>query len=116
MTDSLNNSHMMNAKHVSTPMVIGSLLSLDARSPLADGTEYRHFVGVLQYLNMSRLDIGFAVNKVAQFMHSPADVHWQAMKRILCHLKGTLSDGLFFGKVFTMSLHAFCDTEGWLSQ
>lgn len=32
--------------------------------------QYRSIVGALQYLTITRLEISFAVNKVAQFMHN----------------------------------------------
>jgi hypothetical protein len=43
---------------------------------------------------MTRPDISYAVQHVSQFMGSPSDVHFEAVKRILRYLKGTLGVGL----------------------
>jgi hypothetical protein len=61
---------------------------------LADPTPYRQMVGALQYLTMTRQDISYVVQHVSQFIGSPSDVHFEAVKRILRYLKGTLGVGL----------------------
>lgn len=33
-------------------------------------------IGNIQYISFTRLDIGFAVNKLSKFMHKPNVVHW----------------------------------------
>lgn len=57
-------------------MASGPVLSLSNGAKLADPTEYRSLVGALQYCSISRPDISFCVNKLCQFMHAPADVHF----------------------------------------
>lgn len=51
-------------------------------------------VGVLQYLTMTHPDISHDVQYVSQFVGSPTDVPYEAMKRILHYLRGTLGHGL----------------------
>jgi hypothetical protein len=61
----------------------GVLLSSD------DATKYRSIIGGLQYFAYTRPDISYAVNRVCQFLQTPRDTHWSAIKRILRYL-GTL--------------------------
>ncbi|KAF8370116.1 hypothetical protein HHK36_031849 [Tetracentron sinense] len=49
----------------------------------ADGVEYRKVIGALQYLGLTRPDIGFSINRLAQFMQNPKSNHWVAAERLL---------------------------------
>jgi hypothetical protein len=81
--DLLVRTCMEGAKKVGTPLItIGSLVLKDGTPP-ANATAYRSVIGALQYLNLTRPDISFAVNKVSQFMHCPTESHWIATKRLL---------------------------------
>lgn len=51
------------------------------------------------------------MNKVCQFIQSPLDEHWKAVKRILRYLAGTLTHGLIFTKSTSMQLTGFCDAD-----
>ena len=44
-------------------------------------------------------------------MHKPIDVHFQALKRVLRYLQGTLSKGLFFSSHSSPTLLAFSDAD-----
>ena len=77
---------------------------------LSDPKEYRSSVGALQYLTWTRPDISFAVNQVCQFLHCPRDTHFQAVKRILRFLKGSVDQGLWFKKG-SLQLTAFSDVD-----
>ncbi|CAA7024509.1 unnamed protein product [Microthlaspi erraticum] len=102
---------MTNAKPVLTPMASSPKLTLTSGKALANPTKYRQLVGSLQYLQFTRLDIAFAVNKLSQFMHCPTDDHWQAAKRILRYLAGTPSHGIFFSSKNPLNLHAYSDAD-----
>lgn len=67
-------------------------------TPLANPTEYMSIVGGLQHLTWTSPDISFAVNQVCQFMHTHANIHMQATKRILRFLKGTIFYGIWVKK------------------
>ncbi|CAL2270258.1 unnamed protein product [Prunus armeniaca] len=56
---------------------------------------------------LTRPNISFAVNKLSQFMHQPFDIHWQALKRLLHYLKGTIYHGLLLKRSRTTTLSAF---------
>ena len=84
--DLLHKYDMTNAKPVTTPMASSPKLHLHSGITLSDSTKYRRLIGSLQYLQFTRLDIAFAVNRLSQFMHKPTEDHWQAAKRILRYL------------------------------
>jgi len=44
---------------------------------------------------------------VCQFKHKPAKLYWQAVKRILCYLKHTVSHGLLLTRSNTSTLEVF---------
>ncbi|KAE8710348.1 L-ascorbate oxidase-like protein [Hibiscus syriacus] len=72
-------------------------------------------VGALLYLNHTRPDIAYCVNRVAQYMHTPCTQHWVAMKHILRYLCETLDYGLVFQKTgLGLYLVAFADVD-WAS-
>ncbi|GKF86249.1 putative zinc finger, CCHC-type containing protein, partial [Tanacetum coccineum] len=79
--------------------------------PFSDPTLYRSLVGALQYLTITRPDLSYAVNQVSQFLHTPMKDHFQAVKRILRYVKGTLSYGLSFSHVASPSLLGYSDTD-----
>jgi histone deacetylase 1/2 len=94
--DLLRRAGMLKCKAANTPMSATVKLFSDS-SPLLgddDATMYRSVVGDLQYLTLTRPDLSFAVNRVCQFLHSPTEDHWSAVKRILRFVHGTLDHGL----------------------
>jgi histone deacetylase 1/2 len=68
-------------------------------------------VGGLQYLTHTRPDISLVVNKVCQFLSQPTDVHWEAVKRILRYIKGTLHTGLQIRKSPSTGITIFTDAD-----
>ncbi|CAL8999831.1 unnamed protein product [Prunus brigantina] len=73
-------------------------LGLQIQYPSDDPAHYRSIVGALQYLTFTRPDIAYVVHQVCQFMHSPLDTYYLAVKRILRYLKGTIDHGLLYKK------------------
>ncbi|KAF2296189.1 hypothetical protein GH714_036657 [Hevea brasiliensis] len=98
LEDLLRETNMLTSKPCATPMPTAPTLSKAMGSPHPHPEHYRQVLGSLQYLTLTRPDIAFSVNKLAQFMHSPTDIHWQAVKRLLRYLRGTASLGLTFTK------------------
>jgi len=53
---------------------------------LVDPSEYRHIVGALQYVTITRPDIAYYVNQLSQHMQAPTSTHWTSTKRVLRYL------------------------------
>ncbi|KAM0067227.1 putative RNA-directed DNA polymerase [Helianthus debilis subsp. tardiflorus] len=109
--DLLTLHRMDGAKSVQTPLCSSQVLTLEDGTPKVDPTPYRKLVGSLQYLAFIRPDISFAVNKLSQFMHQPTQTHWQALKRLLRYLKGTVYHGMFLKKKSPLELTTFSDSD-----
>ena len=77
-----------------TPADARGKLSDEGSPPMSDPTLYRSLAGALQYLTFTRPDIAFAVQQVCLFMHGPLASHYNALKRILRYVKGTLDHSL----------------------
>lgn len=103
--DLLLKTNMLEAKPVTTPMATSPKLTLLSGTVLDNPRDFRMVVGSLQYLAFTRPDIAYSVNRLSQFMHRPTDEHWQAAKRILRYLAGTLSSAP------QLTLHAFSDAD-----
>lgn len=62
---------------------------------------------------MTRPDLSFSVNKLSQFLKAPTQLQWQACKRILRYIKGTLDSGMLFQPVTRFRVEAYVDV-GWV--
>ncbi|WMV30838.1 hypothetical protein MTR67_024223 [Solanum verrucosum] len=81
-------------------------------SPLFDDpTLYRTIVGALQYVTLTRPDLAFVVNKVCQFMDSPSQNQWAAVKCILRYLKLTMHQRFVIPRSSNLVLQAFTDSD-----
>ncbi|KAF2322645.1 hypothetical protein GH714_026508 [Hevea brasiliensis] len=109
--DIVDRTLMTSVKPVPTPLAVGNSLSLNDSALLDNPSEYRTIVGSLQYLGLTRLDIAFAVNKLAQFFATPTVNHWAAVKRVIRYLIGTIDKGLQFHHHSSLVLHAFSDSD-----
>ena len=112
-SDILKRVNMQLCKPVKTPLNTTEKLSVTSGTRLGveDSTRYRSIVGALQYLTLTRPDLSFLVNKVCQFLHSPMTVHWEAVKRILRYVQGTIGLGLKIRKSNSMLVSAFSDAD-----
>ncbi|KAI3821705.1 hypothetical protein L1987_09277 [Smallanthus sonchifolius] len=77
-------------------MEYGLKLSKEDREEQIDPSLYRSLVGSLMYLTNTRPDIMFTVSKISRFMEEPTKTHWEAGKRILRYIKGTLDYGIVY--------------------
>lgn len=109
--DLLHRVKMTEAKQVSTPATVSKIEATSATTALSDITLYRSTIGSLQYLSFTRPEIAFSVNRLAQFMHSPSELNWQEVKRILRYLKGTSDYGLILRPTTLNQLHAYSDAD-----
>ena len=72
---------------------------------------YQEAVGCLLAIS-TRPDIAYATNTLSQFMQNPGRAHWQAVKHVLRHLKGTADYALTYGP--TPGLQVYSDAD-WAS-
>ena len=110
IADILCKANMDDAKPVATPMATDPPLTIHGQ-PLADPTSYRTLIGSLQYLGLTRPDVSFAVNKLAQYMQRPTEAHMQALRRLLRYLQGTSHKGLLLYHSSPNTLHAYSDSD-----
>ena len=77
---------------------------------------YREIIGCLNYASIiARPDITYAVNVLARFSNCPNHEHWNAAKRVLRYLRGTIKTGITLGGDQTMEVNGFCDSD-WGSE
>ena len=107
----LQKTNMLHAKPQPTPMTSSSRLQQDSSASFNDPSLYRSVVGTLQYLLITRPELSYSVNRVCHFMHDPKLHHWQAVKRILRYLAGTITHGLLLRPNSTTSLIGFADAD-----
>ncbi|XP_019101919.1 PREDICTED: uncharacterized protein LOC109133345 [Camelina sativa] len=86
-------------------------LSAAETALIPDSKQYRRLIGKLQYLTITRPDISYAVSKLAQYSAAPRKFHLTAVHKILRYLKGTIGQGLFYGKDHDFSLRGFSDAD-----
>ncbi|KAF7350699.1 Transcription factor [Mycena sanguinolenta] len=93
-----------NAKSAPSPLAPGARLGREF-CPTSDeeredmrNVPYRTAVGSLLWLaNNTRPDIAYPVSVLSQFLSNPGRVHWEAAKRVVRYLKGTIDARLTFG-------------------
>ncbi|KAI3515646.1 hypothetical protein L1887_14547 [Cichorium endivia] len=108
--DILIRAELLDSKPVSTPLAPHESFTIDGL-PYSDPTLYRSLVGALQYLTITRPDLSYAVNQVSQFLHAPTVHHYQAVKRILRYVKGTISFGLTYSRPHKASVVGYSDAD-----
>ncbi|KAJ9552074.1 hypothetical protein OSB04_016119 [Centaurea solstitialis] len=107
----LERAKMDDCNPVSTPVDTTGKLSASSGDLLDDPTTYRNLAGALQYLTFTRPDISYAVQQVCMFMHAPRTGHFNALKRILRYVKGTLGVGIMMRPSSLSTLIAYTDAD-----
>ena len=77
--------------------------------PVWDLTRYRHIVGSLVYLGVTRPDISYSVYILSQFVSAPTEIYYSHLLRVLRYFRGTMSRRLFFSCSSSLQLQAYCD-------
>ncbi|XP_022870711.1 uncharacterized protein LOC111389955 [Olea europaea var. sylvestris] len=93
--DILTRAQLLDSKPIHIPMIVSQTLSADGLL-FSNPTLYRSLVGALQYLIITLPDIAHVVNSINQFLHSPIEDYFLAVKCILLYVKGMLHFGLIF--------------------
>ncbi|KAA3474308.1 Integrase, catalytic core [Gossypium australe] len=106
----LSKFSMENCKQTSTPMAFRVKLSSQGVHEQVSEPTYSSLVGCLLYLTATRPDIMFAVS-ISRFMHCCNEQHFQAAKRVLRYIKGTLGYGVLFNKAESLKLIGYIDSD-----
>eukprot|EP00253_Pinus_taeda_P004703 PITA_04703 len=109
--DLLERFRMTNYKPASTPFLSGVCLEDGGDTPLVDNTLYRQLVGSLLYLTHSRPDLSYAVGAVSRYVQEPHELHWNAAKRILRDVQGTITFGIHYVAGTALNLLGFTDSD-----
>lgn len=99
--DLLRKFKMLECKPVQTPIEIGRKLTKPEKvsEDILKRYPYRSLIGSLMYLSVAtRPDIAYAVNSLSQYNNCYREEHWNAAKRILRYLRGTLNCKLVYKK------------------
>ncbi|CAM8920548.1 unnamed protein product [Rhodiola kirilowii] len=92
----LKKFNCLNCSLVSTPMD-PSVKLLPNTSEYVSQLEYSQVIGCLMYAMTSiRPDIAYAVGNLSKYTSNPSNLHWEAIKRVLKYLKGTMNYGLVY--------------------
>lgn len=102
---------MENANPVATPCITGLKLSKEGEGKLVNATMFRSLVGNLMYLTATRPDIMFVVSMISRFMEKPYSNHWEAAKRVLRYIKGTIDYGIFYKARVATKLVGYTDSD-----
>eukprot|EP00253_Pinus_taeda_P008206 PITA_08206 len=98
---------MADCKPAPTPFLSGVRLEDGGDTPLVDSTLYRQLVGSLLYLTHSRPDLSYAVGAVSRYMQETHELHWNAAKRILQYVQGTITFGIHYAAGTALNLLGF---------
>ena len=107
----LSRAGLIDSKTVGTLIELNAHLTPLGGKPLSNPSLYRHLVGSLVYLTITRPDISYVIHQVSQYLSTPRSTHYAAVLRILQYLKGTLFHGLFYSAQSPLVFHAFSDAD-----
>ncbi|WOG86417.1 hypothetical protein DCAR_0205621 [Daucus carota subsp. sativus] len=107
--DLLTDVGLLNCKSSVIPLKQnnGLLTDLSTETDFHDVSLYRRVIGRLIYLTISRHDIAYTLNTLAQFMSKPKVYHYHVVLKILRYLKETAGQGLLFSASSSLKLTAF---------
>ena len=101
---------LQECKALKTPMAPGANFLVD--SPSVD-VPYREAIGCVNFISqVSRPDVTFAVNTLARFSSAPRQCHWEAVRRLLRYLKGTINKKITYaGRSGNKEPVVWCDSD-----
>lgn len=107
----LTKTQMQDVKPCKTLMVVGTKLFVGDSEPYGDSTQYRSIIGALQYLNLTKPDLAFIVNRLSQFLKALSIIQWQVCKRVLRYIKGTKFLRFLLKPTVVFTLEACIDAD-----
>ena len=105
---------MVKCKPTAAPMNQKEKFCKEDGAEKVDEGLYRSLIGCLMYLTATRPDIMNVVSLLSRYMHCASEIHFQAAKRIVRYVKGTVDYSSKFSQVKNFSLHGYSDSD-WAS-
>jgi hypothetical protein len=95
----INRFGMNDSTSVSTPIEKGTTLKKrQGNEAQANQIRYQEAIGSINYAVIAtRPDISYTAGFLGRFAADPSEKHWNAVKRVLRYLKGTVNYGLVLG-------------------
>ncbi|XP_020243092.1 uncharacterized protein LOC109821314 [Asparagus officinalis] len=113
-TDIVNRAGLTDLKLARMPLELNVKLNATNGDPLFDVTKYRHLIGSLFYLTITRPDISHMVHVLSQFVTAPHSSYQLALLRVLRYIRETPSRALFFSASSSLILCSYSDAD-WAS-
>ena len=107
----LKKFRMEECKPTSTPMNQKEKFCKEDGAEKADEGLFRSMIGCLMYLTSTRPDIMYVVSLLSRYMHCASKNNFQATKRVLRYVKGTIDYGIKFSQVKIFILHGYSDND-----
>jgi hypothetical protein len=85
--DILDRVSLTDPRTIDTPMELNVHLRATYGEPLEDPTRYRHIVGSLVYLGVTRPNISHFVHILCQSVSAPTQLHYSHLLRVLRYLR-----------------------------
>ena len=76
-----------------------------------DPSQYCQLIKCLIYLTITRPELSYAVDILAQFLQEPKHEHLEATKCVLCYLKATPGYGILLHSDCNLHVYAYCDVD-----
>ena len=102
---------LITLKRLLTPLPTQLKLTASEGILLQDPTPYRSLVGKLNYLSNTRPDLSYTVQTLSQYIQSPRDSHWKALKHTLNYVYYTCGQGISLSSSDQITLQAFSDSD-----
>lgn len=109
---------MSDCNPVSSPLDLNQKLSMESSPKCQDEIDrmsrvpYQEAIGSIMYAaQLTRPDICFAVSMLSRFNHNPSMAHWNAVKRVLRYMKGTVDAKLVFDRDGNPGIIGYCDAD-----
>jgi hypothetical protein len=90
-----------------TPMETKLKLLVDTSSELVNATLYRHIVGSMMYLMITRPNVCFALS---QYLVEPRRLHLDDEKHVMRYLKSMLDFGLYYTRDHDFRLSGYTES------
>ena len=107
----LKKFNMEGCKSTATPMNQKEKFCKEDGAEKVDEELYRSLIGCLMYLTATRPDIKQVVSLLSRYMHCACEIHFQAAKRILRYVKGTVDYGIRFSQDKNFNFRGFSDSD-----